>query len=222
MKTSSTKKWVPHVLVFFLAFLFCFGPRGWAHPMTEVNHSTKEEFSAALKDYRNGLYQEAAAKLESFLEINREDEPIFRARVYLLLGICYEKLLKEEKARTCFIQLKELLDKKLIEQVPVIEGIDPEVFPGYREVFGGSSFFTFKKPVPVDEMVKKKVVYAPPRKTLEEKEKAKKLKKFFWVTAFGAAVLIGTMTVLLLTKRNTGKRPESRNGLGCRVVKEDR
>lgn len=195
MKKITIRRIVPFAVAFFLFFLFCHDPISGGNIKGEDDY-----YKRALKEYREGFYQDAILKLESLLKLIPDENHEIRARTYLLLGACYEKNEKKSKAGLYFLELRVMCDKKLIAQVPVIDGLDPEAFAGYRDAFANGSFFTFKEPVPVSEMVEKNVVHAP-RKSVEQKEQEKKKKKFPWLIAVGAVVVLGTAAVLLLGQR---------------------
>ncbi|MCK4766545.1 MAG: hypothetical protein KAW12_30400 [Candidatus Aminicenantes bacterium] len=159
----------------------------------------KDSFAAALETYRDGSYKAALLKLESIL-LQEAVKPGLQAKVFLLLGVCCEKLEEKDRASAYFLKFKEMLDKGAVDLIPVVRGIEPESFASYREVFAEQSFFAHKEPLAVSEVIRKNVVHAP-RKTVEQKEKEKKKKKFPWLLAIGTAVVVGTAAVLILAAK---------------------
>lgn len=157
-------------------------------------------FNDALSMYGSGKYQPAAVKLVAILNEAEDVEPALQAKIFLLLGASYEKSGETEKAGQCFQKLKKIVDNGFITSVPDIPGIEPESLNEYREVFEEESLIKLKKPLEVSEMLRKNVVHAP-KKSKEQKEKEKTKKKFPWLIAVGAVVIIGTAAVLLLTSK---------------------
>lgn len=158
-------------------------------------------FDTALKLYREKAYKNAVQELEGILEW---EDTGSKARVYLLLGACYEKLGQFEKAKDIFLRLKEMVEQRTIDQPPIVTGVNADSLKTYEEVFQGKTFFNHKEPVPVSEVMKKNIVHAP-RKSLEEKEKMKKRKKFPWLIAVGAVVVVGTAVILLFKQKKDTK-----------------
>jgi formylglycine-generating enzyme required for sulfatase activity len=185
-----------------------YGPTYGFYPGSETNNDTNTAFEAALSEYGQGLYKQAAAKLESLLTVT-EAESVKKAGIILLLGICYEKSGNEEKARWHYEALKKMHNDGSIDKIPEITGVDPGSLSGYRAVFE-ESFFKFKAPIAASEMIKKNVVHAP-RKSIEAKEKEKKKKKFPLLIIIGAVVIIGTAAVLLLTQVKKKQKEEPDN-----------
>lgn len=167
----------------------------------------QKNFGAAQEDYKQGFYEAAAAKLESILGLKEAGDHSFEAKVYMLLGACYEKSGKKEKAKERFVKLKEMVNEGLIKAVPLIPAVEPDSLPTYREVFGESAMITLNKPKEVSEIIKQKIVHAP-RKSVEQKKKERRKKKFPWLIAVGAVLIIGTAAVLLfrLKKKDDEKR----------------
>ncbi|MFC2155807.1 SUMF1/EgtB/PvdO family nonheme iron enzyme [Acidobacteriota bacterium] len=198
---------------FFTILLTCLiflGSAPLISPAKGIVTGMEDKYATALNDYHNGAYERAAEKLEQILDSQKENKPEFKAKIFLLLGACYGKLNKKNEASTCFAKLKQYLDEKRIKQVPTDIGINPYLFPEYRKIFAENSFFTHKQPVPVSEMMEQNVVHAP-RKPIEQKEKEKKRKKFPWLIAVGAAVIIGVTAILLLTqKKKSGEMGDFR------------
>jgi formylglycine-generating enzyme required for sulfatase activity len=200
------KKIAIRIIAQILIFLLAHGPIVYGYPQYVIDDGIKENFAAALAEYKSGLAEEAAAKLKNSLSLMEEGEPVLKAKIYLLLGACCEKLKQEAQAKYYFSELKEMLDQRAIAQAPAIEGIDPVSFPTYREIFDGDTYFSFKKPVLVSEVIKNNILHAP-RKSVEQKEKEKKKRKFPWLIAIGAVVITGTAVVLLLSARKKKPNP---------------
>ena len=172
------------------------------NPAVESPGHARHTFNTALKEYNNKSYKNASAKLESILSLNEAGDHSFKAKVYLLLGACYEKVGEKEKTKELFVELKKMLTDKSIHQVPEIPGVETGSLTLYREVFEDESFFKFNEPVAVTEMLRKNVVHAP-RKSIEQKEREKKKRKSPWLIAVGAVVVLGTAAVLIfLSKEN--------------------
>lgn len=199
---------ITKVFALLLAFLLLHGPAVHSQPENGRGSAgeIKDSFTAALKEYQSGAVKQAAEKLEKILNASGQGEAETRAKVLLLLGICYEKLIQGDKARKYYSGLKEMLAKGVIRQVPSLPGIDPASFSIYREIFSEESFFSFKEPVAVAEVIKNNVVHAP-RKSSEEKKKEKKKKKFPYLLVIGTVVVIGTAAVLLFAGRKGDNKP---------------
>jgi len=183
-----------------LMVLLVYTPVSHGYTGRSSTSETADFFQEALKAYQSGSYETAAAKLAMITNFQLEKDPEIKAKIYLLLGACREKTGESEKAKDYFMQLKNAIEEGEIDRVPPLPGIEPESFPSYREIFSGGSFFTYKQPVPVSEVIKNNVIHAP-RKSAEKKEKEKKKKKFPWMLAVGAVVIIGTVAVLLLSAK---------------------
>ncbi|MFC2155208.1 formylglycine-generating enzyme family protein [Acidobacteriota bacterium] len=202
------KKIIPYIVSLFLVFILNLVPATYGHPVVPeaVSSNLENHFAAALDEYQKGNFRAVADKLVALRGMVEDGEPEFLAKVALLSGACHEKAGKRVEAKTCFLQLKEMLDTKLIAKIPIIKGIDLETFAEYQAVFAGSSMHTFKEPIVVSDMMKRNVVHAP-RKTVEQKEKEKKRKKFPWLLAIGGVLVVGTVLVILLTKKKNDERP---------------
>lgn len=161
-------------------------------------------FDTALTMYREQAYEKAARQL---IEILNEEVSSgeFKARVNLLLGACFEKSGQKEKAKETFLRLKDMLDRGTIDRLPAVTGVDPALLETYREIFPEKAFFDFNRPVEVSEVIKKNVVHAP-RKSLEEKKRIKRKKKFPWLIAVGAVVILGTAAVFLFKQKKGVER----------------
>lgn len=183
-----------------LIALLLHGPYPLGGKDVGADMSIDEHFAAALKDYRGDLYEAAAEKLEHILPLISQEEPVLKAKVYLLLGACYEKSGKTDQAETLFMKLKKMRDNGQIDEVPAVPGVDRDSLTGYRKIFTEKAHFKFNKPVPVSDIIRNKVVQAP-RKSIEQKNKEKKRKKFPWLIAVGATVIVGTALILFLTQR---------------------
>lgn len=190
---------VTKAIALILAILLVQGHISFAHPEGAALNRAEEDFAAALKDYRKGLYESAAAKLEKILKSQEESAPGFTAKVYLVLGAGYEKSGKGEKARECYLALKKVLDDGAIDHIPAVTGVETADLSLYREVLG-ETFFKFKKPVPASEMIKQDAIHAP-KKSIKKKEKEKRKKRFPWLLAGGAVLIVATVLVLLLKKK---------------------
>lgn len=193
------KLFIAKVFAVLLAFLLIQGPASYGD-----NKNINHRFNSALDEYKKGLFEKAAVHLEAILNLKERVEISTKAKVYLLLGACYEKTGQEEKAKECFLELKTMLAGGVIVEAPEVPGIDPAALSQYRHVFEEGSFIKFKEPVEVSEVLQKKVVHAP-RKSKEQKEKEKKKKKFPWLIAIGAVVIIGTAVVILLSNISKDK-----------------
>lgn len=198
--TKFNKLFISKVFALLLTLLFFHGPYPYGNAYGEVVN-VDENIVEALQDFHNGLYEAAAERLEQLLPLIPPNEPVQKAMVYLVLGAGYEKSKKKETAGTYYRQLKKMLADGQIDQVPVVPGVEPDVLPVYREIFEETSLIEFKKPVAVSEIMNKNVVQAP-RKSIEQKNREKKKKKFPWLIAVGAVVIIGTAAVLLLKSKS--------------------
>lgn len=211
--TGFHKLFISKVFALLLSFLLFYGHSVWGNPRCEAGEpktgkvKAAKNFDSALKEYNAGLYEQAKEKLEQILSLDKEGGPGLKAEVYLLLGACYEKSGKKFKARDCFMELKRMLDKGLIGQVPAVKGIDPGSLNEYQEVFGDKAFFKHKAPTSVSKIIKNNVVHAP-RKSLEQKKREKKKKKFPWLLAVGGVIIVGAAAVLLLSKKKKKEEVE--------------
>jgi len=199
------------VFRFFALMLICLLLHGSTPLISSAREKTAESqdgLTAALNDYHNGAYAVAAEKLLQILNSHDKIEPEAEAKTTLLLGACYAKLNKKTEATTYFAKLKQYLDEKRIKQVPAVFGIDPEIFPEYRESFSEGSLFPHRQPITVAEMMGRSVVHGPRKSIAEKKEKKKK--KFPWLIAVGAVVIIGVTAVLLLTQKDKSGMSEFR------------
>ncbi|MCK4766350.1 MAG: SUMF1/EgtB/PvdO family nonheme iron enzyme [Candidatus Aminicenantes bacterium] len=178
-----------------LAFLLLYGP--YAH-----GDNVKNLFKAGLEAYSHGAYKAAVEKGELLLSINETIDSELKAKAYLLIGAGFEKSGRLDAARETFLKLKQMLDEGLIVREPRLDQVDTASLTAYRKVFVEESFFQFKKPTAVTEIMRKNVVQAP-RKSIAQKEKEKKKKNFPWLIAVGAVVIIGTAAVLLLTQKQS-------------------
>jgi formylglycine-generating enzyme required for sulfatase activity len=198
--TKVHKLFISKIFALLLTVLLFHGPYPYGSAGNDADMSIDEHFAAALKDYQGGLYEAAAEKFEQILPLIPNGEPELKAKACLALGACYEKSGKKEKAATYYRQLKIMNDNGQIDEVPVVPGIDPESLPGYRKLFAETSLVQFDRPVAVSEIMNNNVVHAP-RKSIDQKAKEKRKKKFPWLIAIGAVVIIGTAAVLLLTSK---------------------
>lgn len=189
---------ITKVFALLLTVLLVHGHTSWGSPISEESKDT-DSFAAALKYYQKGKFKKAAAAIEQNPDLMNSTSPLIKAKVYLLLGACYEEPGKNEKAKKYYRALKKMLDDGLLDQVPVLAGVDTNTLLGYREVFE-KSFFKFTQPVAASEMLKRNVVHAP-QKSIEEKEKEKKKKKFPWLLALSGAIIVASVAVLLLAKK---------------------
>lgn len=187
-----------------LTVLLLYGPYPFGSTGNDAATSIDEHFNAALRDYRGDLYEAAAEKLGHILPLIPQNKPVLKAKVYLLLGACHEKSGRKEQAETLFMKLKKMHDDGQIDEVPVVPGINPASLTGYQKIFADKSHFKFSKPVPVSDIIRNKVKHAP-QKSIEQKNKEKKKKKFPWLIAVGATVLVGTALILILTQRKNDK-----------------
>lgn len=204
------KLFISKVLVVVLSFLLFDGNfqlvSQYVTGNSENRNQVEDIFSDAFSLYGKGEYRQAVGKLEAILSAADEIEPALQAKIFLLLGACYEKSGKKEKAGECFQKLKKLIENGSISSVPTLPGIEPESLSEYREVFEEESLLKLKEPLEVSEMLRKNVVHAP-KKSKEQKEKEKIKKKFPWLIAVGAVVIIGTAAVLLLTTKKGKDKP---------------
>jgi formylglycine-generating enzyme required for sulfatase activity len=202
--TKIHKLFISKIFALLLTVLLFHGPYPYGSAGTDADMSIDERFSAALKDYQGGFYEAAAEKFEQILPLIPNGEPELKAKACFALGACYEKSGKKEKAATYYRQLKTMSDNGQIDEVPAVPGIDPESLPGYRKFFAETSLVQFDRPVAVSEIMNNNVVHAP-RKSIDQKAKEKRRKKFPWLIAIGAVVIIGTAAVLLLTQKGKDK-----------------
>lgn len=189
--TSSISK----VFALLLCFLLVSGHTLWAD-----RNDVEQTFSAALKEFNNGMYEQAGTRLERILGVLEKTAPGTRAKVYLLLGACHEESGKKEAAGNCFLELKRILDKGLIDRVPAVEGIETGDYSQYREVFEKKEFFKHNAPTSVSEIMKKNVIHVSTR-SIEKKKR----KKFPWLLTVASVAAIGAIAVLLFSRRSTGK-----------------
>lgn len=198
--TKFHKLFISKTFALLLTLLLFHGPYPYGNAYEGVVN-IDANLAEALKDFQTGLYEQAAEKLEQLLPLIPHSEPVLKATAYLVLGASYEKLKKEEIAGTYYRQLKKMRDDGQIDRVPEVSGVEPESLPAYRGVFEEKSLIEFKNPVAVSEIMEKNIVHAP-RKSIEQKNREKKKKKFPWLIAIGAVVIVGTAAVLLLTSKS--------------------
>ncbi len=159
----------------------------------------KSRFSAALEYFRNGLYRAAVSRLDAILAMDIDPGAEFKAKIYLVLGACCEKLGQRERARACFLELKRLVDKELIERLPEIPGLEPGRFSEYQEILGKGGFFNHREPVPGSEVLRTDQVIHAPARSIAEKKRGKKLSLLLGA---GAVVTAVVMFILLAKKRS--------------------
>jgi formylglycine-generating enzyme required for sulfatase activity len=176
----------------------------WSDTSLDDSRSLEDNFTAALKDYQKGSYKQAAAALEPVLNRIKAKKPKLKAKIYLLLGACYESSGESEKAKEYYLLLQKIRGHEISIQIPVVPGIDTKTLTLFREIFEEKTFFNFKEPTPVSEIMKNNVVHAP-RKSIEAKQKEQKRKKFPWLIAVGVVMAAGIAAVLLLTQKS-GKK----------------
>ncbi|MCK5056179.1 MAG: formylglycine-generating enzyme family protein [Candidatus Aminicenantes bacterium] len=201
------KLFMSKVFAILLTVLFFHGPSTYVCSDDNGILPIEEGLHTALKEYRAGAYESALGELRLLLPLIVDIDPVLKAKVFLVLGACYEKSGNEENARECFLEVKKMREDAFIDQIPQITTIDGASLSVYREVFAVESLFKFENPVTVSEMMNEKTVHAP-RKSVEEKEKEKKRKKFPWLIAIGAVIVIGIAAVLLLTSKSKSQPGE--------------
>jgi len=148
--------------------------------------------------YSGGDYDRMIRLAEEILNDESELIPSVRAGLLILLAVVYEKKgennISEERMR----ELKNILDRGDVDEVPALPGIDLESLSAYEIVFEESPMFKYKDPTEVSKMIEENVVYAP-RKSIEQKQVERKKKKLPWLLVIGAVLVVGTAAVIILT-----------------------
>jgi formylglycine-generating enzyme required for sulfatase activity len=154
----------------------------------------KDLFAEAVTYYEVAEYAEAQTRLEKILETIKEEELQLKAKVYFLLGACYEKQKNKKEAITYFTRLKDMFEAKLIDGFPTIGDIDPYSLKTYKKIF--------------KEYYKKKDKKKAKNNVIEKTgiKTKKKRGSLAVLIAAGAAALV-TLGILLFTKKKLTPNP---------------
>ncbi len=221
MKPITVRKNIPLVLSLFLVFILsCPAPRTtWAmagentgdtpplaqeepsQPSHQQDKDEQDVFTTALENYRQGHYETVIRNLESL------PQGKMNAQIHLLLGAGKEKLGDYKSATIHFRTIKWMLAHGLITAIPQVPGINPGSFLSFREISEETTFFVHQEPVSVQEMMNYQVIHAP-AKSIEQREKERKKKKFPWLLAIGTVLVAGTVLVLLTKGKKEQKEAE--------------
>lgn len=197
------KLWARRTTALLLAILLLQGHLIFGQAVEERLADAKDTYDAALKDYQDELYALASAKLEQTLRHQGLYEADFEARIIFLLGASYEMMGNLKNAKEYYLRLKKMNENGAINHIPVVPGVNTEALSIYQEVFE-KSFFQFREPVAAADLLDRNVLHAP-QKSIEEKQKERRKRKFPGLIAVGAVVVIGTAVLLLFSRKSSRK-----------------
>lgn len=175
---------VKFITIFLVIFIF-------QGDITIYGKDVKDKhFDLGVKKYIEADYDAAVQHLITALEITTDNDNEFLSKIYLILGACYEKQKKNDKAKAFLSLLKEMLDKNVIKKVPEIKGVDLKSLKIYKDVM--------KK-----KKGQGKVILRPGWKPLG---KSVKNPKFPWTLVLCIAVFV--VATVLFAKGRTSKSDE--------------
>lgn len=179
----------PKYLVFLLSFLICLGDFT-LYPIMNKETPLKK----AISKFQNGDYDTSVSILDDMLQNNDTVKNDTKARVYFLLGACYEKLNQKKNAKVYFTKLLSMFEKKEISGFPSIGGIEPNSISSYKKVFKNY----YKKKERERERASRNVI-------AKQASKSKKKKKgALWVAVAGGVAAV-VVLLLLVTKKKKGE-----------------
>jgi len=172
------------IVKFITTFLVIFIFQG---DITVYGKDVKENhFDLGVKKYIEADYDAAARHLNTALEVTAINDNEFLSKIYLLIGACYKKQNKNDKAKAFFSLLKQMLDKNIINNFPEINGVDLKSLKIYKD------FMKKKK-------LEGKVILRPGWKPLG---KSVKKAKFPWDLVICVTVFV-VISLLLATRKTT-------------------
>jgi len=99
----------------------------------------RTSFEEGVKRYQKHDYSGAADQFNGLLKTLEAGEVLLKAKTWFMLGASYEKLGLRLESRNFFKQLKDLLDSKVIDAFPAIEGVKIKGLKVYKKVFNEAS-----------------------------------------------------------------------------------
>jgi formylglycine-generating enzyme required for sulfatase activity len=171
---------------------------GLGETISFSQHHEDQRLSEALSDYKKGDYDEAVDQLKTVLNTggDADRDRLLKARIYFLLGACYEKLKDKKSAKAYFVKLRDMFEKGEIEGFSSMGGIAPNSLSTYKKVFKDY----FKKRERERSKASRNVIAKQASKS------KKKRKGALWVAAVaGVAALI---TILILATKKKPDAPE--------------
>lgn len=145
------------------------------HPQVEAE--IVKQFQRAKARYLNGQYDDARMRIERVIDIINEKNTYRKdilGMCYLLLGAIAEKQNKPLPAQENYLKARGVYG------ITLVDGVDLEGLSLYKIIVKGEP--------------------PPSRDGKIEKEGAKKKKKFPWLLAVGAVVVVGALVYFLLLK----------------------
>ncbi len=146
--------------------------------------------SPELNYYQNGIdffkkknFEASLWNFNSCLEMLNSSKPVLKAKIYLFISACYDKMEDKKMAEYTLRLLKAHMDDEEIEAIPFIEQVSPFSLPGYDKIFKGTGLRI---------------------KNLIEKPKTgfkKKKSPLLWIIGGIAAAAVVVIALVLLKKK---------------------